>query len=221
MRNFRLSLAAFAIAFLGPAILGQVFAQASRSAVPAIVDVDHRGLYVGLQAGYGFAKTDVGLTGTPLSIEGLAGSGAVYGAFAGYQLRFGDVVVGPFVEWAHQDLKFEVQPALLKASIGDTWTVGGQLGWAFGKTLPYVFAGYSWADADIAVLGTAITSTHLNGVTAGAGIEFVVAPGLKVGGRYAYTRWENEDLLGLGVVGLERDQHVVTGRLSYQVDLLK
>jgi len=181
----------------------------------------HQGFYVGVQAGVGFANTDVGLTGTPLSIEGLSGQGAIYGAHTGYDHRIGRIVFGAFGEFNRQDLSFDVKPEILNAKLGDSWTLGLRAGVVVAEALPYVFAGHTWTDSEISLLGTQLTSNRLNGWTGGAGVDLPLTQNIYLGVRYAYTRYDNEDLLGLGFLNLEREQHAVTARASVKFDVLK
>lgn len=181
--------------------------------------VPYQGVYLGVQAGVVNVNTEVAASG--LAIDGLAGSSAIYGAQVGYDRRFGKVVLGVFGEFNKADAKFEVSPGLLSAKLGNQWTAGARAGLVVNGALPYVFVGHTWSETDIAFGGTSISSKNIQGWTGGAGIDLAVRDGWVAGLRYAYTRFDNEDLLGLGVLNLQRDQHAFTGKLVYQIDFLR
>jgi len=196
-------------------------AQQRAAAVAPKPEVTHQGVYLGIHGGYGFANQELGLTGTPLSIDGLSADGGIAGGHLGYDHRIAFVTFGPWVEWTHRKLDFSVNPGILSATIGDSFAVGARLGLPVGNALPYLLVGHTWTEAEIALLGTQITSTNLKGWQFGGGIDYVAWHGLNFGLRYAYTRLENEDILGLGFLNVERDIHEVTARASYKIDFLK
>jgi opacity protein-like surface antigen len=151
--------------------------------------VNWQGFYIGGQAGYGTANENFNgstrtmaqslLTNTNIESEmGVAewnlGYGkqsvhaTVYGAFAGYNWQWEDVVLSAEASWIHGPMAgstsaFQGRISTLSdgyihtvgytgsssISLSDVATFRGRAGYAFGCFLPYVFGGFALGDADI------------------------------------------------------------------------
>ena len=181
-------------------------------------NVNFSGFYAGIHGGISFGKTDLEVTGSPLAVNGLGSDGAVGGFHLGYDHQMGNIVVGVLGEWNPLgNTKFEIAPGLLSYELGDSWMVAGRLGVVVGTALPYVFAGYTSTEADLSSLGTSIDSHRLTGPTFGGGVDLMVMDSFMLGARYAYTKYDGEDLLGLGFINLDTEQHKAEVRASYKL----
>lgn len=122
---------------------------------------------------------------------GASFDGVVFGAALGYDLQSDGLVYGVEAELTESSVK----AGGVKAS-RDIYA-GGRLGHTIGEdALFYVKAGYSNARAS--AFGSGI---NLDGIRAGAGIEYNVSDSMFVRGEYRYSNYE---------LGLHRHQGVVS-----------
>lgn len=185
------------------------------------------GLYVGGSAG--FAKGDLsetretletagGLTRTYVAERSGDFDGAVYGAHIGYNLQFGNIVLGLEAGINGTDIDscggscggaIEVNTKL------DSYnTAVARLGYAEGSWLLYGFGGVAWAKADMAAednfprldLGPLVPAQEFNihggaanyvGWTAGFGVEYALSDRLSVRAEYSHVDL-GEETISLG-----------------------
>ena len=210
MDTFR-TIRTYGTALLIVGLIGWCYARPARADGPAFVP------YVGVHGGYSIGSTEVGISGSPLAIDGLSSHGLAGGIHAGLdtQLPGTQLVLGVFADYTWQDVAFEVKPNLLKATLGDSWTVGGRAGIQMGNALPYVLVGYTGTKSDTSFAGTSIASPDLRGWTGGAGIELKLSSMLSLAGEYRYTKYDSENLFG--VVDLQTESHSVMARLNVRL----
>ncbi|HVZ35829.1 MAG TPA: outer membrane beta-barrel protein [Polyangiaceae bacterium] len=221
MRLFRTLGALLFLALLLP--LSTVGAAAADKGAPNFLDPPAdgprkiwTGFYAGLHGGYSFASTEVGLNNTPFSVDGLSAQGFSGGVQVGfdYQVPGTHLVPGVFADFTWGSVEFDVNPNLVHAKLGESWTVGGRLGWEMGKVMPYILAGYTETESELSA-GTAFTSSPtLKGWTFGGGVEWMLVNNVSLAAEYRYTKYDSEDLLGLGIVNLDTEQHSVMARLK-------
>jgi outer membrane immunogenic protein len=183
-----------------------------------------QGLYLGVNAGYGWGKDNATLRGLgggggTLSPDGWFGGGQI-----GYNAQFNSLVLG-------------LEADLQRADIGDTtvlsggqtlvttdieWfsTVRGRLGYAAGPALVYVTGG--WAFADLRQ-GVASPTTFAwrdgweTGYTVGGGVEWAFSPNWSLKSEYLYVDLGNQTLSSpAGTYKTETDFHTARVGLNYR-----
>ena len=155
--------------------------------------VNWQGYYIGGQAGYGSSdenfngsnqamtatmlantviESELGVSQWPLNLGKTTGHTNSYGAFAGYNAQWDDVVYGLEVSYMHGSFggtssdtmrRFYsgaklsdgyyhdvTSTASSSIAISDMATFRGRAGYAVGSFLPYMFAGFALGNADIA-----------------------------------------------------------------------
>jgi len=182
---------------------------------------DWSGVYFGVGSGYQWSSVEVA---NPLS-RGAIGThftsdqdDAIVTAHIGVQHQWGAVVLGIEGGWMSSirdrdgDSKFcdSVPPVLTtpilapgdfcRGRFNDVLSVGGRVGWAAGKWLPYITGGYANGAVDFenrirapgasGVFGASILQeeahARLSGWYLGAGFEWVVSPGWTTGIEYRH-----------------------------------
>jgi len=169
------------------------------------------GFYIGANVGYGWADADAdpfppGTPGLPFGLnpdsepEGWFGGGQI-----GYNLQSGSVVLGIEVDYqgAHMDdtLTFDVGVSngvgRIKTEIDSFGSVRGRIGFAFDRVMPYVTAGFAWADVDSKTLVVYPTpagpvtfsggdSADHTGWVVGGGLEVAFSPNWSAKAEYLY-----------------------------------
>lgn len=151
--------------------------------------VNWDGFYVGGQAGYGssdekfvgsnssitsgllantLVESQMGISQWPLSFQKQSAHATGYGAFAGYNSQWDDVVIGLEMSYLHgkfggsatgsmgrsallTDNNFHdvTSTATSSIAINDIGTFRARAGYAYGRFLPYMFGGFALGQADI------------------------------------------------------------------------
>ena len=159
------------------------------------------GFYTGVHVGGGWGSTSFLDNATaaipPGSLESFNSlSGALGGTQTGYRLQFGRFVLGAETTLGWTDIDQTIPTGSIpfpgeNVRFGVVWmgTATGQLGFAWDRLLFYGKGGYAGGAANITILvpttgGAASQSRHLNGWTAGAGIEYRVLQNLSLGVEY-------------------------------------
>jgi outer membrane immunogenic protein len=151
---------------------------------------DWSGLYVGVLAGYGTGDADYAVVG------GGSGSfdmdGFYLGGVVGYNFQTGPWVLGVEgdLAWSGIDggaLYLGAGPAI-DSDLQWMGSVRGRVGYAFDNILPYLTAGFAFADNDVSVAGIGSDSNIHVGWTAGIGVEVGLTQNLS-----AYTDFGTED----------------------------
>jgi outer membrane immunogenic protein len=154
-------------------------------AYPIVKVYDWTGFYVGINGGGGFGSTRWNST-PDLAIGNAKVSGGLAGGTAGYNLQAG----GPFVLGIETDLDWSgIKGTATPASCAPgcnlqiPWlgTARLRFGYAFNTIMPYVTGGVAAADLKTAIQGSGFGTEQVTNLswTAGAGIEFVIAGGLR------------------------------------------
>lgn len=132
------------------------------------------GFYVGANGGGGW-----GSSWWQSQTTGIDLSGVQVGGTAGYNVQFGNAVLGVEGDLDWSNLKGTSGATLCPGcTTSDTWlsTLRGRAGYAFGGIMPYVTGGLAVGDIRATAPGFAGASTTNAGWTAGAGIE-IALPG--------------------------------------------
>ena len=167
------------------------------------------GLYFGTQSGYVWSSMDADPTtgaGTGTSVDH---SAEFVGGQLGLQHQFGNVVLG--IETGMQ-VAFRNNPtsttcalagvcaaagSQLTSRFDDVLSVGPRLGWAMGKWMPYLTAGYANAAFTNQVTNNAVVQaearTRHNGWYIGAGVDMAVVGGWTMGLEYRHYDFGDVD----------------------------
>jgi outer membrane immunogenic protein len=177
----RLACAALALVALSGAAWSADLSPAPYYKAPAYAPVyNWTGFYIGGNGGggFGYSKWDTTTSFNP--------SGGVAGGTLGYNYQLGAAVLGveSDIDWAGLSGS---APGGFRTS--DSWlsTVRARLGYAAGRFMPYVTAGGAFGDIRASGPGLAGSTTANAGWTAGAGLEFAVAPHWTIKAEYLYV----------------------------------
>ncbi len=197
---------------------------------PVYVPYSWTGFYVGAQAGYAWANTDIALYRAvpPRLLAGRTSSspdGGFGGGFAGYNYQFeGNYVLGAEADFNGSDINATdplvipgagVIPAINTSSKMDWFgSVRLRAGYAFDRFLPFITGGYAFGHLKNEVVNTVgpiriPADDTMSGWTIGAGLEYAITDHILARVEYRYTDYGNKDSLAhnnLGVPGiLKRD----------------
>ena len=189
MKKILLTTTGLIVLGMAPAFGADLAARPYTKAPAAIAINNWTGFYIGAMGGY--------------AQENSSGIGNLSGGFAGgtvgYNWQTGKLVLGVEADAAWSDVGASIGfPGLATASdkIRDMGTVRGRIGYAFDQVLIYGTAGYAWADNRMTatVLNVSLSDSHFHsGWTAGAGVEFMVAPKWSVKAEYLYRSFESQN----------------------------
>ncbi len=145
------------------------------------------GFYLGLNAGYGWGKSDWTLPAVSLSPKG-----ALAGATAGYNFQTGTWVWGLEADLAWSGMKgsSDCPPVGATCETKLTWLATGRarLGYAgFNNWLPYLTGGAAYGGVKASNTGFGEASTSRFGWTAGAGVEYAMWSNWSVKAEYLYV----------------------------------
>jgi outer membrane immunogenic protein len=133
------------------------------------------GLYVGINAGYGFGHSSWTNTTTHLSTGNFNIRGGTVGGTAGYNLQLGSWVFGVEGDIDWSNIKGSTTTGCVgtcQTSNNRLGTGRGRIGYAFDRFLPYVTAGAAFGDIK-GTFGSVSSFTETNvGWAAGAGVEY-------------------------------------------------
>lgn len=181
MRKLSLSiLSALALVTAGAASAADLPVKA-RPAMTPVPAFSWTGIYVGLNAGYGWGDTSgtlfAGAPGNP-NIGGPLAGGQIGG---NYQFA-NNIVIGieADYQWADIDGSSTTLAGVVRtAEVERFGTVRGRLGFAWDRWLAYVTGGYAFGAKTNLTIGPAAlvtSSSTLDGWTAGVGVEYAFAP---------------------------------------------
>ncbi|AQR74405.1 outer membrane protein [Sphingomonas sp. LM7] len=143
--------------------------------------------------------------------------GIQYHVRAGWDLQFGNVVVGAVGEFGRSEARdsvsaFSTTPAYYTMTRSIDWEANLRLraGYAFGgKTLAYVSGGPAYARIKNSFRTNNAANAFLDngdsyswGVAGGGGIEHKIAPNVSIGLEYLYTRYNDDDYRVRAVQGI-------------------
>jgi outer membrane immunogenic protein len=167
------------------------------------------GVYLGVQAGYGWADADVTIfTAIPTSISADL-DGAFAGALAGYNFQSGNFVFG--IEGDINKSWIELDDEDGDAEIDWFGSVRGRLGYAWDRTLLFGTAGIAFAHGETSVV--ADDDVSFTGWTAGLGAEHAFTDNWLGRAEYRYYDFGTEDITR-GEVDLT--MHTVSVGLAYK-----
>jgi outer membrane immunogenic protein len=174
------------------------------------------GFYIGGNGGggVGYSKWDTTNSFNP--------SGGVAGGTLGYNYQIGAAVLGVEgdIDWAGLSGSTTGGcPAGCRTS--DSWlsTVRGRLGYAAGRFMPYITAGGAFGDIKASTPGLAGATTTNAGWTAGAGLEFAVAPHWTIKAEYLYVDLGKFNCgigCGAGVDNVAFSTNLIRGGFNYR-----
>ena len=148
--------------------------QAMPVKAPAYLAYSWTGFYVGLNAGYGWGRSN--FQGIPTT-GAFDTSGALLGVTAGYNQQLGNAVLGIEADVDWSDNRGSAACGVFTCSTRNTWlgTARGRIGYAFNSFMPYVTGGAAFGDIKAGTTGfPGATQTKL-GWTLGLGGEFRIA----------------------------------------------
>jgi outer membrane immunogenic protein len=154
------------------------------------------GLYVGVNAGYGWNTNDDDVVIGGVVFEGDDEGGFVGGAQIGYNYQVGSFVFGVETDIQYADLGGDNDfGGILDDDDSDSWfgTVRARAGVAFDRALVYVTGGLAYGEVNNGFYG----SDDVNvGWTIGAGVEYAFTDNLtlKVEGLYVNLEQDDDDL---------------------------
>lgn len=196
------------------------------------------GLYVGVNGGYSFngkgTLESVSYKGSTYSLAGYSDrsvdlDGFTLGGTVGYNLQFGNVVVGVEgdLNWANIEGSRDLGGyANISQKVDYFGTARVRLGYAFDRVLPYVTGGAIWqhskANVNVPFIPFSTSASDSNfGWTIGAGVEYAFSNNWSVKGEYLYARVKDTNYsfaTPYGVVGanVKNEQHIVRTGLNYR-----
>ncbi len=172
-------------------------------AAPVVVDPPlWTAFYIGAHGGWGQGRSHledpslVAFGPDPFSIDS---RGSLAGVQVGADWQFGSVVVGGEMDASWSSIKGDTLGPLVNPFTGLSVqykalaTGTGRIGYAYGNLLGYVKGGVAWANIDYrtALFSPApvIINHQRTGLTAGAGLEYLVMRNLSVRAEYDYINF--------------------------------
>lgn len=229
------------IAFAAPAIAADMPVKA----VP-VAFYDWSGFYIGGDAGWQSSKIDLSDPTTPGSFLTYSPkhSSFALGGFVGAQKQYGQFVVGIEGGYlaAFNNASLGATPSLsifapggsgtAQAKLKDIWSVGGRLGWAMGRWMPYVTGGYANGSFQFNAQNTVGTATeqanaHTGGGYIGLGLDWAMTNNWILGAEYRHYGFSAKTVTGAFSTG-GSDQvrfgpstDTVLARVSYKFDWMR
>lgn len=173
--------------------------------IPLEQGIDWSGFYVGAHGGYGWGSADAEFTSGDAGAVDLDPDNAFVGGQIGYNYVFGNgLLVGVEADYSFGKLSDSANvttffPTTVTTEVDKMASVRGRLGYAMGSFLPYVTAGWAWADVErsssFVFFDTPFNesdSLSFNGWTAGVGLEYAVTSDWSIGAEYRYTDFGSE-----------------------------
>lgn len=110
----------------------------------------------------------------------------------GYDWQFNKAVVGLGASYdfnKYDDTKYDV----IDTEVSDIKTLFVRAGYDAGRWMPYVLAGYSWADGEASIDGLGSESVDLDGYTVGFGASYMITDRWVGFAEYNYTDFGDID----------------------------
>jgi outer membrane immunogenic protein len=149
------------------------------------------GLYIGINGGWGWGRSD---WTTPLVTTGdFDLSGGLVGGTLGYNWQTANWVYGleGDIDWSDINGSTNVASAFCAAGCrtSNSWlsTVRGRVGYAFDRFLPYITGGLAIGDVRADIAGVKVASDTNVGWTFGGGIEYAALGNWTVKAEYLYV----------------------------------
>jgi high affinity Mn2+ porin len=180
------------------------------------------GFYAGGHFGYRDASFGPGTN--PQPAQGVFLPHSPRRLIGGFQLAYNTELANRIVLGLEADATFSSPvdaaalaraPAPFNTTIDYVGTVGGRVGYAFGRVMPYVTGGFAWGHTHINVNGDGVTSLlpvghYQTGWTAGLGLEFAVSGNWSAKAEYEYV-WlsrQSYDLSAFGLANVDVDPRI-------------
>jgi outer membrane immunogenic protein len=153
------------------------------------------GIYLGINAGYGFGHSDWTNNTAAAVAAGVGGStgnfgtnGFLGGGTLGGNYQMGNFVIGLEGDYDWNDLSGNTNVCGAVCTTGSDWlaTARGRAGWAWDRILFYGTGGAAFGNIKAGSTGAYDTSTNV-GWTAGAGIEAAITPNWTAKVEYLYV----------------------------------
>lgn len=160
------------------------------------------GFYAGLHAGYAWGENDLRSGGVAPAViapfhAAIDADGGFFGAQAGYNVQFGNIVAGieGDLAWADINGTGGVGGRPSRASFDIDWlgSIRGRLGVAFDRVLVYGTGGWAFAGADAHLSDVTVGGDNrrsrddLSGWVLGAGVETAITNNVTAKVEYLYT----------------------------------
>jgi outer membrane immunogenic protein len=166
------------------------------------VPYDWTGFYIGAHAGYGWADGEQTFNGVRTPGFDTSAEGFVGGGQAGFNWQWDQIVLGIEGDVSFADLSDTVDPFGfdVEQNVDMLASIRGRIGFAADRFLPYVTAGWGFADAERTTeLGGGVSDSQSHdGLVYGGGIEYAVTDAISMRAEYLhYDLGEESYDLGL------------------------
>lgn len=175
------------------------------------------GLYLGLNAGYGFGKSNWDVPAVSPSPKG-----GLFGVTAGYNFQTGTWVWGAEGDFAMSSMKGSVACGAGTCETKNTWlgTARARLGYAgWNNWLPYLTGGLAMGDIKASNSALSSASKTKMGYTLGLGLEYAMWTNWSVKLEYLYVDLGKFDCgiaCGAAVDNVSFNANVVRAGLNYR-----
>lgn len=234
-RRFACAVAAVALlTTLPPSNSTAVAADLSVKASPPVVEAPlWTAFYIGIHGGAGQGRSSLedpryDITYQPIHVES---RGSLAGVQVGADWQLGSVVVGGEIDASWSSIKGRLTDSSLftnfvtsgiSAEYKTLATATGRVGYAYGNLLGYAKGGVAWANIDyrtgINTPFPSIVDHQRTGLTAGAGLEFLVIKNLSVRAEYDFVYFGAQaiQLSSRVPVNVDHELHLVKLGLSWR-----
>ncbi|MBV8837066.1 MAG: porin family protein [Alphaproteobacteria bacterium] len=184
------------------------------------------GFYIGVNGGYGWARSE------HVDVRGVTSGtfnqrGGLVGGTVGYNWQTGGAVLGleADLDWAHINGSAVCGTLNVLSTCFTNMqafgTVRGRLGYAAGSWMPYITGGLALADLKVgqSIPGVVGNEDWRAGWTVGAGLEWMFAPSWSMKAEYLYADFGNSAIsyngAPLTVNVSERNVNIIRGGINY------
>lgn len=173
------------------------------------------GFYAGIFGGVSTGDFEYGLDAPAPIPPGVGfdvnGGGGIAGIQVGADYQFDQFVVGAVADIALSNHRAELSVSLggpavdLSSTLTYMGTIRARAGFTFDNLLAYAHGGVAFGKTEQEFAGAAIPGlddVNRVGFTVGAGIEYAVTENISLQTEYAYTSFDDEELISSGGVSL-------------------
>jgi len=179
------------------------------------------GFYLGINGGGGWGRSNFdGTFGTP---DRFNTSGALIGGTLGYNLQFGQIVLGVEgdLDWSNIRGTAGCFAGVVTCETRNDWlgTARGRVGLAFDRLLPYVTGGLAVGDVNTNAAGLGSSSSTNAGWTVGAGLEFALSRNWSAKAEYLHVDLGNatcSPVCGPATTTTDFNANVVRGGVNFR-----
>jgi outer membrane immunogenic protein len=248
MRFHRFAFATLAAAGLSVG-LGQVASAADMPVKaargPIVTAYNWSGIYIGGDAGWQSSKIDLSRVDPPGTLTySPRHSSFALGAFVGAQKQFGQFVLG--IEGGYMsafgDASLGATPVpniftvggtgTAQAKLKDIWNIGGRVGWAMDRWMPYLTGGYASGAFQFNAQGVSASVTEQANATTGGyyigvGIDWALTNNWILGAEYRHYGFSAKTAPGAFSTGGTENVRfgpstdTVLARVSYKFDWMR